>query len=455
MPLTSNGWLYTYEKQVASNYFDGYDKLLDAFYEIGSCLPQFQDIANMYQCSGTIANYLALFYAEIIDFHYQAMRFFRRSGITSWMYRLLTAYADGPCVGWKMLLKSVWPKDTFGIIKQNIENHKGLIDREVKTQMIRESREEKYEALKKHQEERDEALKRYQAERDFRELDRLERNIPPQDYEPILNNVQSRHCAETGKWIFSDALFRSWLGAGNEAKQRLLWLAGVPGAGNLNLSAIISRVVANLYIGKTFLCYSILLHLQEMAQTNGSTQILYAFPSDGDNKGNTKAAIIRSLLYQLCRANPCLIPEVNKEHDARYSRSLLSNTCDKLLEKFICSSEPVYIILDGLDECDKVDREQLLRIILHLLKTCSNLHVLIASRKEVDICQTLKANCETLVVEEKNRADIKRFVTNEINSLWRKIRHIVDPTAGEFFKTVAHNIVNRSEGARSMCRKTL
>ena len=189
-----------------------------------------------------------------------------------------------------------------------------------------------------------------------------------------------------------------------------------------------------------------------MAQTNESTQILYAFPSDEDTSGNTKAAIIRSLLYQLCRANPSLIPAVNKEHNARFtgSRSLLSDTCDKLLEKFICSSEPVYIILDGLDECKEVERKQLLGTILHLWKTCSNLHVLVASRKEVDIRKALETGCETLLLEEKNRIDIKRFVTNEINSLWRKINHIAEPKAAEFFKTVAHNIVTQSEGTRSI-----
>ena len=141
---------------------------------------------------------------------------------------------------------------------------------------------------------------------------------------------------------------------------------------------------------------------------------------------------------------------MNKEHDARYGRSLLLNICDKLLEKFICSSEPVYIILDGLDECDKIDRKQLLKTILHLLKTCINLHVLVASRKEVDIRQTLETDCETLILEEKNRTDIKRFVTSEINNLWRRIRHIAKPMVGEFFKTVAHNIVNQSEGTRSI-----
>ena len=80
-----------YVEQVTSNYFQGCDKLLDAFYEIGSSLPQFSYMAEIFRGSDQIANYLALFYAEIIEFHYQAMRFFRKTGITFWMYRLLTA----------------------------------------------------------------------------------------------------------------------------------------------------------------------------------------------------------------------------------------------------------------------------------------------------------------------------------------------------------------------------
>ena len=187
-----------------------------------------------------------------------------------------------------------------------------------------------------------------------------------------------------------------------------------------------------------------------MARADESTYVLYAFPTYDDSDGNTEAAVLRSFLYQLCRANKSLIPAVNKEHDARHSRSLLLDTWDELLETFICGSEPVYIVLDGLDECDEIERKQLLKTILGLWQNCSNLRVLIASRKEADIRRALETNCVTLIVEEKNRTDIKRFVTREIDNLWGKIRHIAEPTAGEFFKTVAHNIVNQSEGARSI-----
>ena len=181
-----------------------------------------------------------------------------------------------------MFFECLWPKyeDIFAVVGKNIERHKCLIDREIKIQMIKESRKEGDEALKRHQEERDEATKRHREERDedlkrhrkerdealkrhreerdealkvhqevrdSKELDRLERNIPPHDYRPLLEKVQRAHCTETGKWVFSDPLFRSWLGAkSDEAKQRLLWLAGVPGAGNP--SVMIDRAITEHYV---------------------------------------------------------------------------------------------------------------------------------------------------------------------------------------------------------------
>ena len=219
-----------YAEKVASNYFPGYDKLLDVFYEIGTSLPQFQEIAEIFRGSDQMANYLGLFYAEIIEFHYQAMRFFRQTSIALLMYRLRTAYADGSRAGWKMLFECLWPKyeDIFDIISKNIERHRRLIGGEVGILMIKESRMASDEALERHQE-----------ERDAKQLDLLEKNIPPHDYKTLLEKVQRGHCTETGMWIFSDPLFRSWLNAGS--KQRLLWLAGVPGAGNLSM--ILDRAI--------------------------------------------------------------------------------------------------------------------------------------------------------------------------------------------------------------------
>ncbi|KAF8244056.1 hypothetical protein K440DRAFT_605468 [Wilcoxina mikolae CBS 423.85] len=398
--------------QLASNYFQGYDKLLDVFHEIGSSLPQFQQIEEIFHNQGSdqIANYLSLFYTEIVEFHYQALRFFRQTR-------------------WRALFEVLWPRyeEIFTAIHRNIEKHKGLIDRQVNMLTIKEARQESQEALK-----------RYQEERDFRELCKLEKNISHFDYTPRLYDIQSRYCADTGKWIFTDSRFRAWLDAGsNEAKERLLWLAGVPGA------------------GKTFLCYSILQYLQERAQADGSTCVLYAFPTYDNASGSTQAAITGSLVYQFCQANPPLIPAANKEYDTLSRRSILLNPWGKLLETFICGSEPVYIILDGLDECDQSQRKQLLETVLNLCSSCPNLHILVASRKEFDIRRELEKNCEIVIVEEKNRADIKRFVTGKINNLWNEIKHVAEPGTSDFFKEVARDIVVRSGGMFLYARLTI
>ena len=234
------------------NYFRGYDKLLDVFLEIGSSLPQFSDIEEIFRGSDQIANYLGLFYAEIIEFHYQAMKFFRQTSIILWVYLLLITYADRPDAEWAVLFDCLWPKyeDIFDVINKNIEKHKGLVDREVKIQFIKESRKARNEAIqmiKESRKARDEALERHQEERDSKELDRLERNIPPHDYRTLIQKFQRVHCAETGEWILSDPQFMSWLKARpTEAKQRLLWLAGVPGAGNP--SVMEDRVITENYI---------------------------------------------------------------------------------------------------------------------------------------------------------------------------------------------------------------
>lgn len=176
--------------------------------------------------------------------------------------------------------------------------------------------------------------------------------------------------------------------------------------------------------------------------------MLYAFPTYDDTSGNTHAAITGSLVYQICQKHPPLIPAANKEYDtlSRRHGGLLINPWGKLLETFICGSEPVYIILDGLDECDESQRKQLLETILNLCSCCPNLCTLVSSRKEVDIRRKLEKQCEMIIVEEKNRADIKRFVTGEINTLWSEIKHVAEPGASDFFKEVARNIVIQSGG---------
>jgi len=207
--------------------------------------------------------------------------------------------------------------------------------------------------------------------------------------------------------------------------------------------------------GKTFLSFSILQHLQaKVASVEGACAI-YAFPTY-DN-GNTKTAVVESILYQLCRANTALIPAANQEYDSHISKGRIFDPWDKLLETFICRAEPMFMVLDGLDECDQNHRKKLLEIIIKLCNDCPNLRVLVSSRKEVDIRQKLETNALMVAVEDRNRSDIEQFVKKEINDLWEGIKDIAEPETEEFIKDLAGNIACQSEGSIlcSECQRRL
>jgi len=211
----------------------------------------------------------------------------------------------------------------------------------------------------------------------------------PQLYTANLNAIKDKYCPDTGKWIFANPQFMVWLNSNsNDLKQRSLWINGMPGAGNplFSLAGSLSKSENWLTCtGKTYLCFSILEYLQNTTQVPG--YVVYAFPTYDNTATNTKIAITQSMIYQFCRANPSLIPAVNRAYESEFAGGRISslNTCEGLLEEFICRAEPVYIVLDGLDECEEGERRQLLDSFHRLLLACPNLHVLVSSRKEADI----------------------------------------------------------------------
>jgi len=162
--------------------------------------------------------------------------------------------------------------------------------------------------------EREESLRINQIERDHRELSRLKKNLMPQLYTANLNAIKDKYCPDTGKWIFANPQFMVWLNSNsNDLKQRFLWINGMPGAGNplFSLAGSLSKSENWLTCtGKTYLCFSILEYLQNTTQVPG--YVVYAFPTYDNTATNTKIAITQSMIYQFCRANPSLIPAVNR-----------------------------------------------------------------------------------------------------------------------------------------------
>ncbi|KKY13857.1 putative nacht domain protein [Diplodia seriata] len=67
--------------QLSSEYLSSYEKLIDAYAQIAETIPRFDRLSVAFQNEAAFQELLAMFYADILDFHRRAYKFFRARGI--------------------------------------------------------------------------------------------------------------------------------------------------------------------------------------------------------------------------------------------------------------------------------------------------------------------------------------------------------------------------------------
>jgi hypothetical protein len=80
-----------------------------------------------------------------------------------------------------------------------------------------------------------------------------------------------------------------------------------------------------------------------------------------------------------------------------------------LLRTLLVCAGPTYIVIDGMDEIDEIERCRLLKQLLELSKTCKDVKILLSSRAEADITDLLK-NQVSIRVDSRNAGSIQTFV---------------------------------------------
>ncbi len=170
-----------------------------------------------------------------------------------------------------------------------------------------------------------------------------------------------------------------------------LWLHGIPGCGKTILSSTIIEDI---------LCY---------CSQDHSLAVLYFYFDFNETEKQQHEKMIRSLIVQLsvrCK-------------DASRDLQLLFSSCrdgDRpppsrellvILQKMIREFKGVYIILDALDECE--DRGKLWEDIETITGwELENLHVLVTSRKEKDIEESLDS-----LVDDTQKICIQSALVND------------------------------------------
>lgn len=269
------------------------------------------------------------------------------------------------------------------------------------------------------------------------------------DVKEVLGKVQDRHnyvseqmLGGTGNWIKEEPLYKAWI---NE-EEPILWIFGGPGAGKSFLS---TKIISNL------------LNLPAQDSDHPARiSVGYFYIKENDERLRSVNAILKSVALQIANDNPVYKKHVANVRESRDRIGTAKSTWQNLFLDFFGSQQnadsAAFIVIDGLDEAPKKERELFLELLRPLEDYRSlesskrpRLNFVIVGRPElrntIDYIWILRTSFIE-VSAAKNRADIERY----INDGMRKVRALRDKRTKDRGELRAFIVNKLKEGANGM-----
>ncbi|UKZ70764.1 uncharacterized protein TrAtP1_011734 [Trichoderma atroviride] len=335
------------------------DAIINTAAEIGSLLPDFKLMATMFGHNEHIKDVLVLFFRDILDFYAVTLKFFASPH-------------------WRFMFEALWPsqKDRIKLIIDNIGRSTNLMRTKVSLEHIREEREHRQRASDHY-----ESTKKSSTRQEY---NIIKTDISPKSYAADLYRIRGQVCAETGSWLKQDSGFKKWLDVEDDSR-KILWLCGIPGAGKTHLASVAIDYAT-------------------------STKTIFAFISHTDKNNTSALSIMHSLIFQLTSEDEFLQAVL-----CGLSRKRLNDSLDVavgVIQTLLNSTDPISIIVDGVDEIDSFEREKLLKNLRDITTVCKKTRLLISSRAEHDISTILSPISSTIRVDTHNTESIQIFIDN-------------------------------------------
>jgi len=223
----------------------------------------------------------------------------------------------------------------------------------------------------------------------------------------------------TGRWIIKKRLVNEWLDLETKCEP-LLWLTGIPGAGTSGFLS--SYHESDITSGKTTLASVII----EEASKQVDTKVVFFYCKNEVPQRNTFLSIARSFLYQLSFNDDDLTEYLDAEL-ANYGESTLKTAtlAKKLLDVSVRNKNNLFIVIDGLDECLKGEKQSIISSFQTLISADvqdtlevnlidptpvdGKVRCLLVGREDGDCFKLLKDVSTVKIKPTDNRDDIRIF----------------------------------------------
>ena len=375
--------------QLASQYSEILEKLLEAYAQIGNAMPRFDRFTKAFPDSAGVQHILSVIYADILEFHRRAYKFFRRRG-------------------WRNFFHSSWASFDirFKTIIYSIDKHSDWLDREANSLDIIEAKQWR----RKLQE--DTGLK--EKERSDIQFQDALTWLAVDDQEDELDRLSSRCQPDTCDWLFKHAKIVSW--TTDEPSGLLLWLKGIPGS------------------GKSVLCSQLVNHLR----TAEDCTVAFYFCNSYSNQ-NHCLQILKSIAAQLLRSHRETASYVVQEFANQGQKPSITK-----LRKLLANMQrkKTRIVVDGLDEIEGSEHSQVLAELDRLTKSKdAACKVLVSSREDSTINKVLRQKATLSLTEEQEDIckAIQIFVKHEIRDLRDRFRDSI-------LDTISQKLIEKAGG---------
>ncbi|KAF2997000.1 hypothetical protein E8E14_002795 [Neopestalotiopsis sp. 37M] len=314
--------------QIAGAYSGAFNDLLDMYQKIGDSFHLLTQSEQLFPENSQMLRLLILIYKDIFEFHRQALKYFRR-----------------PL--WRQLVDATWKtyKSRFDPLIERIQDHGDLIHKQAALAEI----EQCQRARDDQEVERRSKIENEQNQRLRVLYDWLHcPNVENDQYH--FSKIRQEYPG-TGRWLLDVPVFKEWFDPKFHSIPALLWITGIPGAGKTILASLVIEAARALPSPPT---------------------VLFFYCKNGDKERDNFDSIGRTFLVHLLNGNRDILLPYYYEHFSTSTETTLRthSLIEKLLETGIKNCPNVYIILDGIDECEKKERTRITEFFRGLVEGC-------------------------------------------------------------------------------------